>query len=42
MNDGSELPVYVRVDPNNPTINIDRVENGLKISFIIQGSLNDG
>jgi hypothetical protein len=42
MKDGSDLPVYIRVDPNNPTIFIDRVESGLKISILIKGFLDDG
>jgi hypothetical protein len=40
MLDGSDLPVHIRIDPNNPIINIDRVENGLKISILITGSLD--
>ncbi len=42
MMDGSDLPTYIRIDPNNPIINIDRVENGLKFSIIIKGFLDDG
>jgi hypothetical protein len=42
MLDGSDLPVYIRVDPNKPLINIDRIENGLKKSILVKGFLNDG
>ena len=41
MLDGSDLPNHIRVDTNNPIINIDRIENGLKISILIKGSLDD-
>ncbi len=42
MLDGSDLPNYITIDAINPIINIDRVENGLKISILIKGSLDDG
>ena len=41
MLDGSDLPNYIRVDPNNPIINIDRIESGLKISILIKGSIDN-
>ncbi len=42
MLDGSSLPSYISVNPNNPLINIERVITGLKISILINGFLNDG
>jgi hypothetical protein len=39
MLNGSDLPIYIRVDPSNPIINIDRVDSGLKISIYIKGFL---
>ena len=42
MLDKSDIPSYIKVDPNYPVINIGRVEFGVKLSLLITGSLSDG
>ncbi len=43
MLDRSDFPIFIKVDPINPFINIDRVESGANLSMLIIGTLiNDG